>query len=265
MEQIISSRFHMPSLKNNQTRILGFGYNDFDSATGKRSLRGDGENGKDLCDFICSVLKPQKNVGLWNCDCIEPIIAEEMRKISLDSEENETSIFCYFGHGREDFLDLPDFESEKKDKLRPFYKKDFFDLVSKIKGRKLVILSCCYGDYHQIPENTLLVTPSKRNTGAYTDCFHMRLVFDLFNSKEQSSPLDHLFYTLLTKYHNFPFGPLNGPWIHNSGDKLDKEVYEEEKNTNTEIFKGYQRANVRSTLIENGIHLDVDPKCNFLK
>jgi hypothetical protein len=250
-------------LDNRYTNVFGFGYNDYDIKEPDPSKHIVQREQKYMADLLASTLHAVKRFDAWNQECRREKVGNKLKQIASETGERDTTVIYYAGHGEPTHLKLPGSDGE----LEPYPKDEFFEQVGGIPGRKLVFLMCCHADHADIPQQTLLVTPSKRETIAFST-LNTELIGDMVHIEHHSkNPLDDLVSRLLTSYHNYPQGPLQGSpdWGRAKvwEEPRDWEVYIKEKIRGGEILKGYQRASVRSTLVERGVPLQVDPKCFF--
>lgn len=252
-------------LKNRNTFVLAFGYTDYDKKIKSRpNEQGFADEAKFMGKLLASTLKTDKSKVLINNECTIPIITSSLEDLNQAASQLDTLFVFYSGHGEPDDLKLPSSQNPNSDgELESFSKKDFFESVGQFPGRKVVIISACHGDFEAIPSNTLLLTPSKRDAIAYGHTLISDLICDCVKAGNTSDPLSAVVSRILTAYHNKPYGPFEGVWSQNP-DYMDWKIYEDEKRLGKEILKGYQRANVRSTLFEDMIPLKVDPHCDFI-
>jgi hypothetical protein len=185
-------------------------------------------------------------------------VQDAISTFTAQAEVLDTLFFFYSGHGLPETLTL----SRGKRSI-DYPKQELFDTLSTFPGRKITILSCCHGGYPTIPDNTLLVAPSRQETPAYGNAFLRHLHSEFAAARTAPQALAFLIERFLTSYHNRPYGPLVGNMWEQDPDRPDLQIYEEEKQLGKELLINYQRAFVLSTLAGNGTILTVDPRCFF--
>ncbi len=251
-------------LNNRHTFVIAMGYSGYDEEQGARPDDcEDAPTAKAMGRIFREAFKAKDTRILLSTNCTKPKIIDAIQGFSKTASRQDTLVVTYHGHGKPNWLNIPSALNPHSDQTDELSKEELFQEIGKFPGRKIVILSTCHGDYWPIPDNTLLITPSKRDTVAFTTNFIGQMIHDLVSIEGLNDPLSSFVSLILSTYHNRPFGPIQN--INRDWDYFqDIETFETEKQLGKEILNGYQRANVRCTLLEDMVPLEVNHLCNFI-
>lgn len=207
-----------------------------------------------------SVFHPNASHQFLNRACNWPNIQAALREVATTATSADTLLFYYAGHGYEKSLDFPN----ENDTGRTTKKKTLLaDELLAFPGKKILLFNCCNGFFFPDIPNTIIAAPSQKINGSYGTQFHLNIYFNLMHAENSRNPFHSFVTFLLEDLHNRPYGPRKGDWIQSSADPLDDETYQMEKKHHQPLLVDYQRAAVRSTLVQDGVIFDVDPACYF--
>ncbi len=243
LEELTGGRVRQ--LGNRRTRLFAFGGRVNGSSFYKAFARG------------LMVLRPSECSFLFDSEGCADKVLDALDALGSRADAGDTSVVYYFGHGMPDYFVLPSGVRLPKDV--------FFHYVGGISGRKVVIASACHSDFLQIPDNTLLVASSGVDNVSIAPALEMAISYDMKKNVAGSMrPLDSMVACLLQQYHNRPLVPLDADKISKRELRGPFSSYQEERYRGRPILSGYQRVQVRSTLVEAGVRLGVDSLCNFV-